>query len=67
MDSHLLQNILQQIELMPYQCLIELTHFPDNIYLFKVNNRNIKKNCKIFSKLTKKHQTDVNDVWYFDY
>ena len=28
--------------------------FPANIYLFKVNNRNIRKSCEICSKLTLK-------------
>ena len=32
-----------------------------NIYLFKVNNRNTKKDEKML-KLTIKHQNDVNDV-----
>ena len=27
--------------------------FPASIYLFKVNNKNTKKGCKICSKLTK--------------
>ena len=26
--------------------------FPANIYLFKINNKNIRKRCKIYSKLT---------------
>ena len=29
-----------------------LKHFPANIFLFKVNNRNTRKKCEIFSKLT---------------
>ena len=32
----------------------EYTLFLVNIYLFKVNNRNIRKRCKIYSKLTTK-------------
>ena len=31
-----------------------LWSIPVNIYLFKVNNRNIRKKCEIFSKLTTK-------------
>ena len=41
------------------------SHFkqvPANIYLFKVNNRRIRERCEICSKLTIKHQNDVNDV-----
>ena len=34
---------------------------PVNIYLFKVKNRNIRKSCEIYSKLTK-HQNDVTGV-----
>ena len=30
------------------------TPYPTNIYLFKVNNRNIRKRCEICSKLTVK-------------
>ena len=33
-----------------------ITLNPANIYLFKVNNRNARKRCEIYSKL------DVNDV-----
>ena len=33
-----------------------------NIYLFKVNYRDTRKMCEIYSKFTKKHQNDVNDV-----
>ena len=43
------------------------THFfsaneshPTDIYLFKVSDGNTKTMCEIYSKLTKKHQTDVN-------
>ena len=36
--------------------------FPANIYLFKFNNRNIRKRCEIYSKLTIKHQNNVNDI-----
>ena len=32
--------------------LILITNFPANIYLFKVNNSNIRKRCEIYSKLT---------------
>ena len=33
-----------------------------NIYLFKVNNRNIRKNCEVCSKLAiQKHQNDAID------
>ena len=38
------------------------TLIPANIYLFKVDNRYNRKRCEICSKLTKKHQNDVNDV-----
>ena len=39
--------------------------YPGNIYLFKVNNRNARKSCKICSKLTKKHQNDTKYVTPF--
>ena len=35
-------------------------NFPGSNYFFKVNNRNTKKNCEIFSKLMMK--TPSNDV-----
>ena len=35
---------------------------PANIYLFKVNNRNIRKRPGICSKLTKKYQKDIIKV-----
>ena len=33
-----------------------------NICLFKVNGKNTRKSCEIYSKLTILHQNDVNDV-----
>ena len=36
--------------------------FSENIYLFKVNNRNTRKRCETCSQLTIKHQNDVFDV-----
>ena len=33
-----------------------------NIYLFKANNRNTRKRCGIYSRLTIKHQKDVNFI-----
>ena len=41
-------NLLPQIEAKD-------NRYQANIYLFKVNNRNNRKGCKICSKLTKKH------------
>ena len=38
-----------------------------NIYLFKVNNRSIRKRCEICSKLIIKHQNDGNKETYFKY
>ena len=35
---------------------------PDDIYLFKANNRNTKKRHEICSKLTVKQQKDVSEV-----
>ena len=32
--------------------VFESNHYPANIYLFKVNNRNTRKRCEIFLKLT---------------
>ena len=33
-----------------------------DVFLFKVNNRNIRKRCEIYSKLTIKHKNDVTGV-----
>ena len=41
---------------------LTLCNLPANIYLFKVNSTNTRKKCEICSKVTKKHQNDVNDV-----
>ena len=35
---------------------------PANIHLFKVINRNTRKRCEIYPKLTKKGQNDVHVV-----
>ena len=40
-----------------------ISSYPANIHLFYVNNRNFRKMYEICSKLTKKHQDDVNDVF----
>ena len=41
--------------------------WPDNIYLFKVNNRNTEKRCKICSKLTKKgNRNDIVSIVDFE-
>ena len=37
-------------------------HNSDNLYLFKFNNRNIRKRCEKCSKLTVKTQNDIIDV-----
>ena len=44
-----------------------MNKIPANIYLFKVNIRNTKKRCEIYSKLTiktpeRRHQNDVNTL-----
>ena len=36
--------------------------YPANIYLFKVNNRNDKKRCEIYSKFKLKIENDVINV-----
>ena len=36
--------------------------FPAKKYVLKFNNKNTRKICEIYSKLTKMHQNDVNDV-----
>ena len=48
-----------------YMSIFQLSfkNYPANIYLFKVNNRNTKKWCEIFSKLTIKI-IDVILVFY---
>ena len=38
---------------------------PSCIYFFKVDNRNTKKRCELFPKLTIKTQNNVNDVRVF--
>ena len=35
---------------------------PTSIYMFKINNRYTRKRCEVYSKLTKKHQNDANDI-----
>ena len=35
-----------------HKFIIEMTHYPANIYLFKVSNKNTRKMCEIYSKLT---------------
>ena len=55
--------------------LFNPTVMPFNIYLFKVNDRNIRKRCEIYSKLTKKvlltlnifHTFSSNYIVYFEY
>ena len=37
-------------------------HNPSNIYLFKVKNRNTRKNLKYVQSQQSKHQTDTKDV-----
>ena len=51
---------LIQINTKPY--IVTVIYNPANIYLLKVNNRNTKKMCEIYSKLKIKHQNDVNDI-----
>ena len=41
---------------------VKNTAKPRKIYLFKVNNNNIKKRGEIWSKLAKRHQNEVIDV-----
>ena len=41
---------------------VKNTAEPRKIYLFKVNNNNIKKRGEIWSKLAKRHQNKVIDV-----
>ena len=41
-------------------CAVKYLPVQENIYLFKVNNRNSRKRCEICSKITKTHN-DVND------
>ena len=45
-----------KVALSMYNQMDIITSNPANIYLFKVNNRNTRKRCEIYSKL------DVNDV-----
>ena len=43
----------------PQFCTKINSHFPANIYLFKVNNRNTRKNLKYVQSLQYKHQNDA--------
>ena len=45
---------------------LETSEHPTDIYLFKVNNRNIRKRCKICSKSTIKTMTSMT-FWCFYY
>ena len=50
-----------------YRITLSLLHFcpfPANIYLFKVNNRNIRKKCEIYSKLTHVQNTRILNSLY---
>ena len=40
-----------------------LSHQPDNIYLFRVNNRRIRKRCEICSELTIKTPERLHWLW----
>ena len=39
---------------LPYLIDAYLTYIPANIYLFKVNDKNTRKICEIYSELTMK-------------
>ena len=43
-------------------CFYIFSIIPANKYILTVSNRNIGKRCEICSKVTIKHQNDVNDV-----
>ena len=49
-EAALLTVILQVKPYVIPTSLLDI--FPANIYLFKVNNRNTRKRCEIYSKLT---------------
>ena len=38
--------------LLPY-CRWHKSHFPANIHMLRINDRNIRKRCELFSKLTR--------------
>ena len=40
-----------------------MIYLPANIYLFKVNNKNSRKSCEIYSKLTKKPTRMMSMTW----
>ena len=42
-----------------------MIRIPNNIYLFKANNRNTVKRCEICLQLTTKHQNDINKCFYY--
>ena len=46
------QIVIFSDKLLPWQHWRYELLFPANIYLYKVNNRNSRKRCEIFSKLT---------------
>ena len=39
--------------------IVFMSHYPANIYLFKVKNRNTRKKCEICSKLTNTRTTSA--------
>ena len=49
-------------EIKHYKSKSKTVNLPANIYLFKFNNRNTRNRCKIFLKLTLKHQNDAIDI-----
>ena len=55
-------NLNQKTEKM---VSIEDHSIPANIYLFKVNNRNTRKRCEIFSKFTIKIP-ERRHIWWDD-
>ena len=38
--------------------------YATNVYLFKVNKRNIRRGCETCPNLTKRHQNDATDCSY---
>ena len=60
---HPFPHILKNYQSLPYDVGIPTTiMYSPIIYLFKVNNRNTRKRCKIRSKLTTKYQNEVSDI-----
>ena len=54
-----IMNITVQAFRKRFASILNASNNPAHIYLFKVNNRNTRKTCEIWLKLTIKQQNDI--------